>query len=173
MTNEVGKRLTKSIVVSIMGDPIPLQRTRLRSSSYAGQGHKVYDPQKDLKTIIGIQLKSRIKRNCDYSSLDGHLSLNLLFYFEIPRSWSLKKKEKVAAKRKSSRPDLSNLIKFYEDVMQDIGLFEDDAQIVAISAEKFYDDGQGARVVITLKEVNETREGSEEAYATKKTTKRI
>ncbi len=79
-----------------------------------------------------------------------------MFYFEIPASWSQKKKEKVAGKRKSSRPDASNCFKFYEDVMQDIGFYKDDAQIVAISAEKFYDDGQGARVVITLKEVNET-----------------
>jgi Holliday junction resolvase RusA-like endonuclease len=149
LTKDNQNRLNKSIVVWIRGDPIPLQRPKLGRNG-------TYDPQKDLKYQTGIQLKTQVNFNYDYSSLDGDLSLDITFYFEIPKSWSLKKKEKVAGKRKSSRPDLSNLIKYYEDVMQDIGIYKDDSQIVAISAEKFYDDGQGARVVITLKEVNET-----------------
>jgi len=150
LTKDNQNRLNKSIVVWIRGDPIPLQRARSTKKGIT------YDPQKDLKYQIGIQLKSQIKFNYDYYSLDGNLSLNIMFYFEIPASWSKKKKEKVAGKRKGTRPDTSNCFKFYEDVMQDIGIYKDDSQIVAISAEKFYDDGQGARVVITLKEVNET-----------------
>ena len=149
LTDQDSNRSNKSIVVWIRGDPIPLQRPKLGRNG-------TYDPQKDLKYQTGIRLKSQINFNYDYSSLDGDLSLDITFYFEIPKSWSLKKKEKVAGKRKSSRPDLSNLIKYYEDVMQDIDLFNDDSQIVEITARKLYDDGQGARVVITLKEVNET-----------------
>ena len=149
LTDKDGNRLNKSIVVSISGDPIPLQRPKLGRNG-------TYDPQKDLKYQTGIQLKTQVNFNYDYSSLDGDLSLDITFYFEIPKSWSLKKKEKVVGKRKSSRPDLSNLIKYYEDVMQDIDLFNDDSQIVEITARKLYDDGQGARVVLTLKEVNET-----------------
>jgi Holliday junction resolvase RusA-like endonuclease len=164
LTDQDSNRLNKSIVVWIRGDPIPLQRARSTKRGIT------YDPQKDLKYQVGIQLKSQINFKYDYSSLDGNLSLDIKFYFEMPASWSAKKKEKFAGKRKGSRPDTSNCFKFYEDVMQDIGIYKDDSQIVAISAEKFYDDGQGARVVITLKEVNETREGSEEAYAKKKTT---
>lgn len=150
MTNNNQNLSTKSIVVSIPGDPIPWKRVK------RGRYGNAYDAQKDLKYQIGIQLKTQVNFKYDYSCLDGNLSLNLMFYFEIPASWSQKKKEKVAGKRKGTRPDTSNCFKFYEDLMQDIGLYKDDAQIVAISAEKFYDDGQGARVVITLKEVNET-----------------
>jgi Holliday junction resolvase RusA-like endonuclease len=139
-------RSTKSIVVSISGEPIALQRHRTLKNGMT------YDPQRQLKYQTGIQLKTQVNfRNID-SFLDEDLSLNITFYFEIPASWSKRKKEKVAGKRKGSRPDLTNLIKYYEDVLQDIGVFKDDKQIVEITAKKLYDDGQGPRIEIVLKE---------------------
>ena len=152
LTDQDQKDLTNSIVVTISGNPIPLQRPRLRS--YANQGSKVFDSQKDLKYKVGLQLKSYINFFNKVSFLDGNLSLKITFYFELPNSWPIKKKEKVSGKRKRSRPDLTNLIKFYEDFMQDIDLFKDDAQIVEITAQKLYDDGQGPRVEIILKEID-------------------
>lgn len=126
-------------------DPIPLQRPRLSRGN-------VYDPQVSIKRQVAMFMNGQWNQ----ITLIGNLSLAIAFYFHIPDSWSRKQKEKVAAKRKGSRPDLSNLIKFYEDVMQDIGIFKDDAQIVEIYAQKLYDDGANPRVEITLKEVNET-----------------
>jgi Holliday junction resolvase RusA-like endonuclease len=138
---------TKSNVVrfTVPMDPIPLGRPRLSR-------YKVYDPQVLLKRQVALFLRPQ----WNMIPLDGNISLEIIFYFHIPDSWSAKKKEKVAGKRKGGRPDLSNCIKFYEDVMQDIGVYKDDAQIVEISAQKLYDDGNGARVIIALKELNET-----------------
>jgi len=161
LTSDNQDRATKSIVIQIRGNPIPLKRHRTYNNVS-------YDSQKKLKEQIGWLIKNQVN-----SYLIGNLFLDIVFYFEIPSSWSRCKKEKVAAKRKGSRPDLSNLIKFYEDVMQDVGLYKDDSQIVDISSKKLYDDGQGARVEITLKEVNETCEGGKAAYAKKETTKGI
>lgn len=130
-------------------EPIPLQRPRLSR-------FKVYDPQSNIKQQIAYIFRNQ----WDNVSLFGDLLLQITCYFSIPSSWSRKQKEKVAAKRKGTRPDLSNLIKFYEDVMQDIGIFKDDAQIVEISAKKLYDDGQGPRVEIQLQEISDAKKES-------------
>lgn len=127
-----------------MDNPIPWARVK------TGRYGNKYDSQKLKKRVVGDMLKYQFRGK---SSLFGCLYMIITFYHEIPSSWSRLKKEKVAGKRKSSRPDKSNLTKFYEDVMQDVGIYKDDAQIVASFEEKLYDDGQGARVEITLKEV--------------------
>jgi Holliday junction resolvase RusA-like endonuclease len=47
-----------------------------------------------------------------------------------------------------SRPDLSNMIKFYEDVAQGI-LFSDDSKIAKITATKVYDEMPRVEIIIT------------------------
>jgi Holliday junction resolvase RusA-like endonuclease len=146
LTDQEQKDVTNSNVVHfrIEGNPISLNRPRFSLG-------KVYDSQKQEKLLIGLILKSQMNQ---VSSFVGNISMDITFYFPISRAVSHKKKMLLRGGFRSSRPDLSNCIKFYEDIMQDVGIYKDDAQIVEITAKKLYDDGAGPRVEITLREIN-------------------
>lgn len=78
--------------------------------------------------------------------LNGAVSLSIVFV--APR---LKAEPKSQAERKykTSRPDLSNMIKSLEDGLQG-ALFHDDAQVVKLSAEKVYAGlGESPHIEIT------------------------
>jgi len=134
----------------IPSDPIPLSRHKY-------SGHHMYDPQKREKRDVGyFMLKTKPKR-----MLVGCIFMKITTYHAMPMKWSQGKKDLLAGTFRPIRPDKSNLCKFYEDVMQDIGVFRDDAQIVASWEEKLYDDGNGSRVEIFLKEIsNEARKAN-------------
>lgn len=65
--------------------------------------------------------------------------LNYLFYMPIPSSWSPKKKERAHTEtlRHVTRPDVDNLIKLYQDCMNQI-IIEDDSQVAIGYAVKLY-----------------------------------
>jgi len=91
---------------------------------------------------IGNLIKNQHKGDPLYK---GPLHFHITFFMKIPKylskkdlSWHLKK------------PDLSNMIKFYEDICSGI-LYADDKQIVQISAEKKYDNNE--RTEFTIKEL--------------------
>lgn len=70
--------------------------------------------------------------------LTGPLHLYVTFYMQIPTSLSLKKKQNLNKSPHLIKPDLDNLIKFVNDVCNDI-LFADDAIVASITARKVYD----------------------------------
>lgn len=108
------------------GNPIPLARPRL--------GHrKVWDSQKNLKLLFGIELQNQHQGDM----MEGSLLLDITFYIQIPISWSDKRRESYIGRYHSSKPDTSNLIKFVEDVATGI-IYNDDAQISKIIAQKVY-----------------------------------
>ncbi len=146
LTDQEQERSTNLNVVrfKVEGNPVSLDRPRFCLG-------KVYDSQKQEKLLIGLILKSQMGSNLSFV---GNISMNIKFYFPISRAASHKKKMLLRGGFRASRPDLSNLIKFYEDVMQDVNIYKDDAQIVEIHSQKLYDDGHGPRVEITLREIN-------------------
>lgn len=148
LTDMSQNRPTNSNVVSftIAYEPIPWKRPGTNRQNIR------FDEQKAIK----LQIANLIRSNVPKYYLEGCLEMIITFYFPIPASWSRKQKEKVAGKRKGSRPDNTNCAKFYEDLFQDMGFYWDDAQISDHTIKKRYDDGNGSRVEITLKEVNET-----------------
>lgn len=109
----------------IPGDPIPLQRAR------HGQG-RTYDSQKAAKLLWGCQLNIQVKNK---HLLHCPLILYISFFMKIPKS---KQKLISAGEPHFFRPDLSNLIKFVEDVCTGI-LYKDDSLIVECHATKCYD----------------------------------
>ena len=119
----------------IPGNPIPLARPRL-------VGKIVYDSQKKLKRKIWELLILLHGNNPQY---EGALHLSIVFFMKKPKG---KKLENWHQKR----PDLSNMIKFYEDVASGI-IFKDDAQIAKITASKVYDNVP--RVEFTITSLNE------------------
>jgi Holliday junction resolvase RusA-like endonuclease len=77
---------------------------------------------------------------------------NVSLYYPIPDSWSGKKKNEAQTGkiRPIVKPDIDNCIKILFDPLNGIA-FRDDAQIVEITATKYYSDQ--ARVEVTLEEI--------------------
>ncbi len=108
----------------IIGDPIPLMRAR-------HVHRRVYDGQSREKLVSGIELQ----RQHQGPLLHGPLHLDITFYFDIPYS---RRKKTFPGHLHYIRPDLSNLLKYIEDVCNKI-IIEDDAQIASIACKKLYD----------------------------------
>lgn len=76
---------------------------------------------------------------------EGPLHLEVTFYFAIPKS---RDKKLIQGTYHYYRPDLSNLIKFLEDIATGI-LFDDDCIISSITSKKCYDDCPRTEFIIT------------------------
>jgi Holliday junction resolvase RusA-like endonuclease len=127
------KKKEEKVKIIIPGDPIPLARPRLGKNG-------VYDPQAELKEETYWEIRSLLGNR--HLPLMGPLELQIVFYMKIPK----KNKDIYHIKK----PDLSNMIKFYEDAATGL-LYKDDKQIVKITAEKKYDETP--RTEITIMEI--------------------
>lgn len=129
--------MNEPIKYIIMGDPVPLARARHGN-------RRTWDSQKQLKLCIGIELVKQHQNRAFYS---GPLHLSVTFYLAMPdrdkRRW-----DKIAGTPHHHRPDLSNLIKLIEDIATSI-LYDDDAAIARISAQKRYDYHPRTEFIIT------------------------
>jgi Holliday junction resolvase RusA-like endonuclease len=105
------------------GNPTPLQRARHGNK-------KVFDPQKTQKLVHGISLRNQ---HGEQEPLQGALHLIAYFYFRIPQSNKHK-----AHDFHYKKPDSSNLLKYIEDISNNI-IFKDDAQIAITQTYKLYD----------------------------------
>ncbi len=119
----------KTRVYVVREKPVPLNRPRI--SEYG-----VYDSQRKIKERIGNIL---LAQKNDDATICGMLHLNIDFYMPLPKTKSHREHLKQQQYH-VYRPDLSNLIKFIEDVCVDIGIIEDDCLIASISARKLYDE---------------------------------
>lgn len=118
------------------GDPVPLARPR-----FSRKG--TYDSQSHVKQIYILHLLS-VKHT--WKKLNGPLEMEVIFEMRIPKC-SKKKIREYLDTPHVKRPDLSNLVKFIEDVMQGF-LFDDDSQIVGINAVKMYSENPQTTVKI-------------------------
>lgn len=141
MTLEAGEKIKyghshSDYTYVIEGDPIPLARAR------HGRG-KTWDTQKNEKYACGVQLQSQ--HTCKHF-FSGPIHIDICFYLPLPR---LSKKAQDGAYH-LFRPDLSNLIKFIEDVGTGI-LYKDDCLISSLSATKKY--SHNPRTEFTISEL--------------------
>lgn len=83
--------------------------------------------------------------------LEGQLKAEIRCYFEIPNSYSKKKKEDALRGniRPAKKPDLDNIMKIILDALNGLA-YKDDKDIIECSIEKWY--GEEARVEVEIKE---------------------
>lgn len=112
----------------IEGLPVPLQRARFVE-------RHCWDAQRQLKTNLKIILDSQHDGRPFYS---GPIRMEFWFYFPFKQTMSESKKAQGYGRSHIFRPDLSNLIKMYEDIATGI-LYQDDCIIAEIVARKCYD----------------------------------
>lgn len=88
------------------------------------------------KKAIGWAVREHIQ-----TAIDAPVSVNMRFYYPIPKSWS--KADKAAArngtKRPIVKPDLDNVVKSCFDALNGIA-WKDDNRVVEESSSKWYSD---------------------------------
>ena len=133
----------------------PKAQPRVKATAFAGRA-RVYTPStaKIWKELVAIALKEYAGRG-----IREALRVDLHFFFKRPKShFGTGKNEHVikdsAPKYHTIKPDKDNLEKAVFDVLSasktGIGLWHDDAQIVAGETKKDYDDISpvGMRIVV-------------------------
>lgn len=126
----------------IEGEPIPLARPRMSKLH-----NKIYDSQKHEKMMLCIVLQSQHRNK---PPLDGPLRLEITFFMPVPLSRQKEKKSLIDTPH-FYRCDLSNMIKFYEDIAQDSGILRDDCLIAELIAKKVYGEPRTEFTITTLK----------------------
>lgn len=139
--------------ITIPGDPIPKARARVTRKGFA------YDPQHSLKkkTIKFLQQsvrdfyeKAENRQEGYRLSIGEAFNVDWHFYMPIPKSFNQSKKNASnwGMHDHMSKPDLSNMVKFYEDCANGI-LWKDDSQIVHCYLSKKYSHNPRTEIVMT------------------------
>lgn len=112
----------------IPGIPIPLQRHRHNNVG------NTWDAQKQNKVRTGIEIQAQHAHRRFY---EGPLHMDIRFYFPIPLRGK-RSTESWSNRKHCIKPDISNCIKYIEDVCSKL-IFYDDCLIASIYSEKLYD----------------------------------
>ena len=135
----------KTISFTIDAVPVPKGRPRFSRSGHA------YTPEKTraYERLIGLTAKMAIIGETGID-LNAPVSVDMVFYMPIPKSWSKKKiADAIAGRIKhTKRPDCDNLFKILCDGCNGI-LWKDDAQIFSGKSEKLYSDHPRTEATVT------------------------
>lgn len=82
---------------------------------------------------------------------EGPMRLTLLIDFDVPASWSQKKRSAALAGviRPTKKPDCSNILKAVEDALNQV-VYVDDVQLVNGSWDKRYREQAGLTILLEL-----------------------
>jgi Holliday junction resolvase RusA-like endonuclease len=80
---------------------------------------------------------------------EGAVSVEMKFFFTLPKSRIKKRTPPPAVQAKDTKPDIDNLIKAILDGLNGAGFWRDDAQIASLSAVKMWTT-ERARIEITV-----------------------
>lgn len=148
--------------IIIPGDPIPKARARVTRKGFA------YDPQsrekEKTRKFLSYSVKEFYKKS--ENRQEGHklahgeaFNVDWCFYLPIPKSFNQIKKNacKWGFVEHTTKPDRSNLEKFYEDCANGI-LWHDDSQITKGQIIKKYCNDDNPRTEIYMTPVPKVRE---------------
>ena len=135
------------ISFTIVGTPVALKRHR-----YSAKIGRSYDPSSRDKKQIWLQIAKYKPKQ----PLKGNIYLKVIFYMPRPKSHfrsgkykHILKDDYKDMKYHSYKPDVSNLVKLYEDIIAGADrMICDDSQICMLQAEKIYSINPRTEVVI-------------------------
>ena len=124
----------------IQGKPVPKQRPRVVN------GHAFTpDKTKDFEHLVAVKYKQENGRKHA-----GPVAVSVTVWYEIPQSWTKKRKAETLLKPHTQKPDLDNVVKSILDGLTGVA-WEDDAQVSRISASKYWND-KPTRTVVLVEE---------------------
>ena len=132
-----GLLMSDSVEFFVPGPPVAKGRPRMTRA-----GH-IYTPKKthDAEALFRLYARTNLNR------ATGPLSMRVRFGMPIPKSYSKKKRQAIQAGEfhHDKKPDLDNLLKLVLDALNGVA-YEDDKQVIDISACKFYAESVGTTV---------------------------
>ena len=135
----------------VPGSPIP--KARARVSKYGA-----YTPKKSKQWENHIAIcakKAMIEQG--YKILNCPIRMFVEINFEPPDSWSKKKKQEALRGSifKTSKPDISNIVKSVEDALNGV-VYKDDSQIIESFERKRYSSLSG--IVVRISTIDNDRD---------------
>jgi len=113
--------------IVIPGKPIPLKRHRHTRNGFT------YNPQSKLMS----KLRNIISLQFNREPYNIPLHVEFIFYMAIPKMSKAKTLQLIGTPH-FKKPDISNILKFYEDSFNSF-IWKDDALIYKVTAQKIYD----------------------------------
>jgi Holliday junction resolvase RusA-like endonuclease len=103
-----------------------------------------YDKKAKEKEFVKWQLKGQYRD----SPLEGHVSLDFIFFIPIPKSASKAMRKQMLDRRVlPTSPDTTNMQKLYEDCLQGI-VIDNDRYASKVSSTRYYSDKPGVWIVV-------------------------
>lgn len=128
----------------------PMGKQRPKFSTF-GKFVKTYTPEKTVnyETLVKLTYLEKYRGS---PAMDKPLILRMVAWYQLPGSWSKKKREKALLGRllPTVKPDLDNIVKIICDALNSLA-YTDDKQIVELAVSKRY--GDCPRVEIEMLEV--------------------
>ncbi len=132
-----------AVSFTIPGVPVAKGRPRFGNGRAYTPQRTRYAESKSQGAALEAMNKARLRPTA------GPVEVQLEFYFPVPASWPQHKRQRVISGelKPASRPDLDNLAKQVTDAMNGI-VYIDDAQIVSLSARKWFSQAPETRVIV-------------------------
>ena len=128
----------------------PIGQGRPKFSTINGHA-KAYDPEKsrNYKAYVKL-LATQAMREQGFTMIDGPCCLDILAFFEVPKSKSKKFRQAAleGRERPTKKPDADNIVKAIQDALNGL-TYKDDAYIVNLGCQKFYSDNPRVEVFVT------------------------
>ena len=127
---------------TIQGPPIPW-------SAPQRSGNFFYSPRSVQKAKKAWEV-----RLMGTKTFKGPIKLIITFYMPIPKSTPKKLREKLVGDTipHIKKPDISNLEKFFLDVLEVAEVYKNDSQVYEMQAKKLYSDNP--RTVVVVEEIS-------------------
>ena len=140
----------QKLMFEIPGSPIGQGRPKFSTIN----GHaKAYDPEKsrNYKAYVKL-LATQAMKEQGFTMIDGPCCLDIMAFFEVPKSKSKKFKERalLGLERPTKKPDIDNIVKALQDALNGLA-YKDDSSIVFLSVAKCY--SEVPRVEVILREI--------------------
>ena len=132
------------IKFEVIGKPMGKQRPRLGK-------YGAYTPTKTLnyETLTKWTFANEFK---GFDPLEGRIEANITAVFEVPKSYSKKKRAELLATEHSyiHKPDADNIAKIVLDSLNGLA-YKDDSQVTKLTVIKEY--GEQAKVIVELDKI--------------------
>lgn len=129
----------------INGQAVGKQRARTFTTSRGKVRTITPTKTRDYEKLVAFEFK----RQCPHICFIGELEVIISAYYEIPKSWTKKKKEQArnGEIRPQTKPDCDNIAKAILDSLNQVA-YEDDKSVVDLHLHKYY--SEEPRVVVKI-----------------------
>lgn len=127
----------------------PIGQGRPKFSTINGHA-KAYDPEKsrNYKAYVKL-LATQAMKDTGFTMIEGPCSLDILTFFEVPKSKSKKFRQAAleGRERPTKKPDIDNIVKALQDALNGLA-YKDDSSIVYLSVAKYYSEVPRVEVIL-------------------------